>query len=180
MCADNSMNTKKRKKRRKPFYGVIWLLLFIFFCSKFFFEDGPTFFLCRSNFFSKHRPSGSMLSIRQNVHLRVCVSVRLSMCSLFAPTFRCWMSNIFRDSESLEKSNGKKWSQIGTFLFGNHAETMLPDGLETSGWRLYRLFWHISRHFWVVAFWIIFSVFLVHPETMLLDGLETSGRRAYR
>ena len=29
------------------------------------------------------------------------------------------MSNIFRDSESLGKSNGKKWSQIGTFLFEN-------------------------------------------------------------
>ena len=29
------------------------------------------------------------------------------------------MSNIFRDSESLGKSNGKKWSQIWTFLFEN-------------------------------------------------------------
>ena len=32
--------------------------------------------------------------------------------SLFAPTSRSRMSNIFRDSESLGKSNGKKWSQI--------------------------------------------------------------------
>ena len=39
--------------------------------------------------------------------------------SLFAPTFRSWMSNIFRDSESLGKSNGKKWSNIWTFLFGS-------------------------------------------------------------
>ena len=38
---------------------------------------------------------------------------------LYAPTFRCQMSNIFRDSESLGKSNGKKWSQIWTFLFEN-------------------------------------------------------------
>ena len=38
---------------------------------------------------------------------------------LFAPTSRSWMSNIFRDSESLGKSNGKKWSQIWTFLFEN-------------------------------------------------------------
>ena len=30
-----------------------------------------------------------------------------------------WMSNIFRDSESLGKSNGNKWSQIWTFLFEN-------------------------------------------------------------
>ena len=29
------------------------------------------------------------------------------------------MSNIFRDSESLGKSNGKKWSQVWTFLFEN-------------------------------------------------------------
>ena len=29
------------------------------------------------------------------------------------------MSNIFRDSESFGKSNGKKWSQIWTFLFEN-------------------------------------------------------------
>jgi hypothetical protein len=29
------------------------------------------------------------------------------------------MSNIFRDSESSGKSNGKKWSNIWTFLFGS-------------------------------------------------------------
>ena len=29
------------------------------------------------------------------------------------------MSNIFRDSESLGKSGGKKWSNIWTFLFGS-------------------------------------------------------------
>ena len=38
---------------------------------------------------------------------------------IFAPTSRSKMSNIFRDSESLGKSNGKKWSQIWTFLFDN-------------------------------------------------------------
>ena len=42
----------------------------------------------------------------------------VSFNGLFAPTSRGWMSNIFRDSESLRKSNGKKWSQIWTFLFG--------------------------------------------------------------
>ena len=31
---------------------------------------------------------------------------------LFAPTSQSGMSNIFRDLESLGKSNGKKWSQI--------------------------------------------------------------------
>ena len=38
---------------------------------------------------------------------------------LFAPTSRSRMSNIFRDSEFLGKSNGKKWSQIWTFLLEN-------------------------------------------------------------
>jgi hypothetical protein len=106
--------------------------------------------------FSKHRPSGPMLSIIWNVRLSVCPSVhlfvRLSVCSLlryrlnvFLPPQR--MSKIFRDSESLGKSNGKKWSQIWTFLFEsclksprkkncffgdfalqNMVETTLPDG----------------------------------------------------
>ena len=58
----------------------------------------------------------------------VCPSVLLSVCvftfevpfnGLSAPTSRSWMSNIFRDSESLGKSNGKKWSQIWAFLFEN-------------------------------------------------------------
>ena len=38
---------------------------------------------------------------------------------LFAPTSRSWRSNIFRDSESLRKSNRIKWSHIWTFLFGS-------------------------------------------------------------
>ena len=42
-----------------------------------------------------------------------------SVFGLFAPTSRSRMSNIFRDSESFGKSNGKKWSQIWTFLLEN-------------------------------------------------------------
>ena len=38
---------------------------------------------------------------------------------LFAPTSQSRMSNIFRDSESLGKSNGKKWSHIWTFFLGS-------------------------------------------------------------
>ena len=95
-----------------------------------------------------------------------CPSVLVFVClftfevpfnGLFAPTSRSRMSNIFRDSESLGKSSGKKWSNIWTFLFGrglklprkkkvffadfalqNMVETTLPDGLETSGQRAYR------------------------------------------
>ena len=154
-----------------------------------------------------------MFSISQNVRLSVCLSVCLFTFEvpfkhLFAPTSQSRMSNIFRDSEFLGKSNGKKWSQMKTFLFENclksprkksfffadfalqnMVETTLPDGLETSGWRAYRLFWHISRRFWVFAFWMIvfrfsiksgFWLFFVQQnmvETMLSGGLETSGQR---
>ena len=71
--------------------------------------------------FSKHRPSGPMLSISQNVHMFVCLCVCLFVClftfevpfnGLFSPTSRSRMSNIVRDSESLGKSIGNKWSQI--------------------------------------------------------------------
>ena len=114
--------------------------------------------------FSKNRPLAD--SFIESRCPSVCLFVSVSVCvftfevpfnGLFAPTFRCWMSNIFRDSESLGKSNGKKWSQIRTFLFGsglksprkkkiifvadfvlqNMVETTLPDGLETSGRRVY-------------------------------------------
>ena len=55
----------------------------------------------------------------------VCWCVCPSVCSLlryllnvfFAPTSRSRMSNIFRDSESLGKSNVKMWSHIWAFLF---------------------------------------------------------------
>ena len=72
--------------------------------------------------FSKHRPSGLMLSISRNVRLSVGLSVRLFTFEvpfkcIFAPTSQSQMSNIFRDSEFLGKSNGKKWSQIWTLLF---------------------------------------------------------------
>ena len=78
--------------------------------------------------FLKHRPFGLMLSISQNVRLSVSLSVRLCVCLFtfevpfngrFAPTSRSRMSNIFRDLESLGKSNGKKWSNIWIFLFGS-------------------------------------------------------------
>ena len=59
-----------------------------------------------------------------SVCLSVCVFVRVftfevPFNGLFAPTSWSRMSNIFRDSKSLGKSNGKKWSQIWTFFFEN-------------------------------------------------------------
>ena len=77
------------------------------------------------NMFSKHRPSGPMLSISQNVRLSVCLSARPSVCSLvryrltvfLPPLPKVGCQIFFRDLESLGKSNGKKWSNIWTFLF---------------------------------------------------------------
>ena len=117
---------------------------------------------CVAKWFSKHRPSGPMLSISRNVCVSVCLCVRLFTFEvpfkrLSAPTSQSRMSNIFRDLESLKKSNGKKWSQIWKFLFENcqksprknkfffadfalqnMVETTVPDGLETSCRRAYR------------------------------------------
>ena len=50
-----------------------------------------------------------------------------------------------------------KNSDFGVFLV--HLETTLPDGLEISGQRVYRYFWHISRHVRVFALWMIFYCF---------------------
>ena len=100
-----------------------------------------------------------MLSISQNFRVSVRVSVRLSV-RLFTFRYRLnvflpplpkvpVVQNLekFRYSESLGKSNGKKWSQILPFLFGsclklprkkkcyfadfavqNMLKTTLPDG----------------------------------------------------
>ena len=41
----------------------------------------------------------------------------------------------------------KKVCFLADFALQNMVETTLPDGLETSGRRAYRYFWHISRRF---------------------------------
>ena len=105
--------------------------------------------------FYKSKCSSVCLSVRPSVRL---FTFGVPFKLLFAPTSGSRMSKIFRDSESLGKSAGKKWSQNGTFwlesglksprkkkLFffadfalQNMVETTLPDGLETSGRRVYR------------------------------------------
>ena len=71
-------------------------------------------------YFSKHRPSGPMLSISQNVRLSVFVfTFDVPFKHFFAPTSWSQMSKIFRDSESLGKSSEKKLSQIWSFWFKN-------------------------------------------------------------
>ena len=101
-------------------------------------------------------------SICPCVRVSVCLCVRVftfevPLKRLFAPTFQSRMSNIFKDLESLGKSNGKKLYQIWIFFFESclnlprkkrfvffadfalqhMVETTLPDGLETSGQRVY-------------------------------------------
>ena len=50
-------------------------------------------------------------SVCPSVHLSVRVfTFEVPFKRLFAPTSRSRVSNIFRDSESFGKSNGKKWS----------------------------------------------------------------------
>ena len=146
-------------------------------------------------------------NVRLSVRLSVCLCVHFSG-TVFAPTSQSRMSNIFRDSESLGKTNGKKWSQIWTFLFencrklprkksfffcrfcltkqgGNHASRWIRD-LWSKGVSLILAYLYTFLSFCVLDDFFRFSkksgfwVFLVHPETTLPDGLETSGRRAYR
>ena len=128
-----------------------------------------------------------MLSISRNVRLSVRLSVCPSVClftlevlfkRLFAPTSWSRMSNIFRDSESLGKSNDKKWSQIWTFWFrsglklpskkivfcwffltkqgGNHASQWIRD-LWSKGVS------PILAHFWMCLSFLCFFFLLFFP-----------------
>ena len=81
------------------------------------------------------------------------VSVFLTQFNgLFAPTSRSLMSKNFRDSESLGKSNGKKWSNIWNFLFAS--------GLKSPREKKKKLCWfcltkHVENHAsrWIRDFW---------------------------
>ena len=61
--------------------------------------------------------------------------------SLFAPTSQNWMSNIFTDLDSLGKSNGKKWSQIWTFLFENCRKSRHKKKFFSSLFSIFFGFW---------------------------------------
>ena len=54
--------------------------LHVFFCVGASISIGREFRCLLYAGFSKHRPSGPMLSISQNVHISVCVSVCLCVC----------------------------------------------------------------------------------------------------
>ena len=96
-----------------------------------------------------------------SVFWSVCLSVHVftfevPIKRLFALISQSWMSNIFRDLESLGKIIVKKWSQILTFLF--------ESGLKSPN----------KKSFFLADFALQNMV-----ETTLPNGLETSGRRAY-
>ena len=61
----------------------------------------------------------SKIAAQKKVFFFTFFTFEVPFNGLFAPTSRNRMSNIFRDSEFLGKSNGKKWSQIWTFFFEN-------------------------------------------------------------
>ena len=130
--------------------------------------------------FSKHRPSGPMLSISRFVHMCVCLSVCLISFEvpfkrLFAPTSRYRMFKIVRDSESLGKSNGKKWSQIWNFLLMMGVKS--PRKEKVSFWANFAL---LSRIFLVLVFLTpfngIFAPFSWSPMSKLFRLLESLGK----
>ena len=75
-------------------------------------------FVPRGCMISSNQPTGPIRSSSRIVCLSVCLSVCLFVSfhvvdfeAYFTPTSRSRMSKSFRDSESLEKSAGKKGSQ---------------------------------------------------------------------
>ena len=91
----------------------------------------------------------------------------------FAPTFRSRMSKIVRDSKSLGKSAGKKWSQNWTFLLGS--------GLKLPRKKSYFFCWfcltkhggnHASRwirDLWSKDLWIILPYLSTFLSFSVLD-----------
>ena len=130
-------------------------------------STGPTplFFLKKYIYlFSKHRPSGPILSISRNVHMCVCVSVcpsvhflryRLTVflpplpkvgCPIFLEIRNPWGKVMERSGltfehfclEVVSNRRAKKSLFFADFALQNMVKTTLPDGLETSGRRVYR------------------------------------------
>ena len=106
------------------------------------------------------------LSVRPSVRPSVCSLLRYHLnvflpplphvgCPIFLEIRNNWGKIMERRVSDLNILVWK-WSKIAKpkkkffwadFALQNKVETTLTDGLETSGRRLYRKFWHISRHF---------------------------------
>ena len=67
------------------------------------FEEKNTNNGCKNYFIGKFRLNQSLSQSSQDFEV--------PFIRLFASTSRSWMSNILRDSESVGKINGNKWSQ---------------------------------------------------------------------
>ena len=96
--------------------------------------------------FSKHRPSGPMLSLlryRLTVFLPPLPEVG---CPIFLEIRNPWGKVVERSGltfehfclEVVQNRRAKKVCFFADFALQNMVETTLPDGLETSGRRVYR------------------------------------------
>ena len=99
-----------------------------------------------------------MLYISQNFNpcFRLCVCVclctfKVPLKRFIAPTSQSWMSKICRDSESLGKSNWKKWSQIWKLLLIKGVKLLHK---KVSFWGNFAL---LSRVFLVSMFLTLFN-----------------------
>ena len=112
--------------------------------------------------FPKHRPSGPMPSISQNVRLSVRVFVRVSVCSLLRYRLDVFLPPL---------------PEVGCPIF---LEIPNPWGkvLERNGLGFEHFCLKIVKNCLAKFF---FAVFVLQNlvETTLPDELETSGRRAY-
>ena len=98
------------------------------------------------------------LSVRHTFSLRLTVflpPLPKVLCLNFLDIRNPWGKVMERSGLRFEHF-AQKWSKIAVqkkvffladFALQNMVETTLPDGLETSGQRVYRLFWHISKRF---------------------------------
>ena len=110
----------------------------------------------------------------------ICPYVRLYVClftfevpfnGLFAPTSRSRMSNTFRDSESLGKSKGKKWSNIETFLLGSGLKSPHKKSLFFCWFCITK---HVGNHAspWIKDLWSKGISLILAYETVWNQGYQ--------
>ena len=109
--------------------------------------------------FSKHRPSGPMLSISRNVRLSVCLCVCVSVCSHLRYRFNVFLPPLHKSGCPIFLEIRNPWGKVmersglifehfclkmvkyrrakkkknADFALQNMVKTTFPDGLETSG-----------------------------------------------
>ena len=122
--------------------------------------------------FSKHWPSGPMLSISWNVRSCVCLfTFEVRFKFLFAPNSQSQMSKVIKDSESLGQSNEKKWSQIWNFFTNKGCK--IAAQTKVCFWANFAL---LIRIFWYWCFSLPLTVFCPYfpksnVQTFLIFGI---------